>query len=72
MMTLQLGEILRKGVEVIGPILVREISKPRFRRFLEEKAGDVAIELGRRVTTKKSKKFIVRRGGRKMECRMVK
>ncbi len=72
MMSLQIGEILRKGAEIVGPIIVRELSKPRTRKFLEEKAGDVAIEVGRRIFTKKSKKFIMRKGQRRFECRMVK
>jgi len=67
-----LGEALKKGVDLIGPIILREVAKPRFRRFVEEKAQDVATEIARRVTTKKSKKFIMRRGRQQFQCRRVK
>jgi len=71
-MTIQLGEILRRGADILGPIILRELSKPRTRRFIEEKVGDVAIELARHRFTKKTKKnIIIRRGKRKFSCRMV-
>jgi len=69
-----LGEAVRKGVELIGPIVIQEVSKPRFRRFVEDKFGELAVEIARRRFTpkmKKSKKFIMRRGRRRFECRMV-
>jgi len=72
MMAQLLGSGFQKAVEIISPIILREVSKPRFRRFLEEKAGDVAIELARKFTTKKSKKqIIIRRGGTKFQCRRM-
>jgi len=67
-----LGSTFQKAVEIISPIVIREVSKPRFRRFLEEKAQDVAIEIARRVTTKKSKKnIIIRKGKTKFTCRRM-
>ena len=67
-----IGEALRKGGELIGPIIVRELGKPRTRKFIEQKVEEFAQELGRRVTTtKKSKQFIMRRGGQQFKCRRV-
>jgi len=71
LMTLPLGQIFTKTVELVGPVLLRELAKPRTRRFLEEKAGDVAIEIARRFQTKKSKKIIIRKGRQSFECRRV-
>jgi len=67
-----LGSTFQKAVEIISPIVIREVTKPRFRRFLEEKAADVAIELARKFTTAKSKKnIIIRRGATKFKCRRM-
>jgi len=72
MMATFLGSTFQKAVEIITPIIAREVAKPRFRAFIEEKAGDVAIEVARRFTTKKSKKFIkIKRGNQNLLCRRV-
>jgi len=62
---------IQRTVELAGPIILREVQKPRFRKFVEEKLQDVATELGRQRFTKKSKKFIMRKGKRRYECRMT-
>ena len=65
--------IVTKAVEIAGPIVLRELQKPRTRQFIEEKVQDVALEIARRkFTSKKSKEIIIRRGNRKFHCRMVK
>jgi len=71
MMATFLGSTFQKAVEIITPVVAREIAKPRFRKFIEEKAADVAIELGRRFTTAKSKNIIIRRGGNKFSCKRM-
>ena len=58
-------------MELIGPIVLREVAKPRFRRFVEEKIGEGAIEIARRRFTKKSKIIIIQRGKRRFSCRQV-
>jgi len=74
-MTLFIGApSLQKVLETIGPIVLREVSKPRFRRFVEEKVGDLAIELARKrfsPKTKTRKEFITRRGRQRFRCRLM-
>ena len=72
-MTLLFGiPTAQKIIETLGPIVIREVSKPRFRRFIEEKVGDVATELARQRFTKKSKRsFIMTKGSQKFTCRRM-
>ena len=68
--------IVLTGVEAVariaGPIIVRELSKPRTRRFLEDKVGELATEIARRRFTEKSSKKQPKRGGKRMiVCRRV-
>jgi len=64
--------VISKAVEFAGPIVIREVSKPRTRRFIEEKVSDVALEFARRRFTGKAKKsFTMKRGGSRFECRRV-
>jgi len=72
MMTLQLGEILRRGADILGPIVLRELAKPRTTKFIEEKVGEFSQELARQRFTKKSKKLIIiRRGRHNFKCRRM-
>jgi len=68
-MTAQLGEVFKKAVDIVGPIVMRELSKPRTRQVIEEKVGELATELARQRFTKKSKKIItIRRGTKQFRC----
>jgi len=73
-----LPTIVRIGQQV-GPILLNEVVKPRFRKFLE---GQVA-ELGQRAIREGKSRisgplrsnrgsFIMRRGRQRFQCRKVK
>jgi len=70
-----LVQSLGKVAELVGPIIVRELGKPRTRRFIEEKVGEFATEIARRRFTSKGKKtkksFITRRGNVKFHCRRM-
>jgi len=72
-MVLQIGEALRKAAEVVGPILIRELQKPRTRRIIEEKVGELAQELARRRFTGKETRNVItiRRGRTRFQCRRV-
>jgi len=71
-MVVLFGPTLQKIGEQIGPIILRELAKPRTRQFIEEKVGDVAIELARGRFTKKAKKeIIIRRGKHQFKCRRI-
>jgi len=62
-------DFTRRAVETFGPVLLRELAKPRTRRFIEEKVRDIKKDIGvRRATTGKSKKFIIRRGRQSFQC----
>ncbi len=73
-----LPTIVRLGTQ-LGPILLNEVVKPRFRKFLESQVA----ELGQRATRagkerfagplrKGSQNFIMRRGRQRFQCRKVK
>jgi len=72
-----LPTVVRIGQQV-GPILLNEVVKPRFRKFLESQVA----ELGQRATRagkarisgplRKPKTFIMRRGRQRFQCRQVK
>jgi len=74
-MVIPFGPILRTGIEIFGPIVLREVSKPRFRKFVEQKVEDISIDLGQRIVGKFRKRtkndFIIRRGKQNFHCRRM-
>jgi len=70
--------VVQKAIELAGPIVLREINRPRTRKFVEDFAKDqvrdLAVSLRNQFqgTKKKSQKdFIIRRGNRRFHCRKV-
>jgi len=67
--------ILQRVGEIVGPILVRELSKRRTQEAIRDFVVDVAsgkkLPFGKK-TKKTQNEFITRRGKRTFRCRMVK
>jgi len=68
--------LVRIGTQV-GPVLLNEVAKPRFRKFLRKTLDEglgTALKFGKkRLARSKSRKtFIMRRGRQRFECRKVK
>jgi len=74
-MVIPFGPILKTGIEIVGPIILREVIKPRFRKFVESQVEGFAQELARRrFTTKRTKTknvINIRRGKQRFQCRKV-
>ncbi len=77
-MAIQFLPVIERIATTLGPILLNEVVKPRFRKFLESQVA----ELGQRATRagkerfagplRKPKSFIMRRGRQRFQCRKVK
>jgi len=67
-------KIIKIG-EILSPIIVKEIAKPRFQRFVREQRDEVlkfALRKGKEALTGRAKKtFIMRRGKQQFQCRKV-
>jgi len=70
-----LPKIIRIG-EVLAPIVVKELAKPRTQRLIREKRDELlqfALRKGKERLFKKgkSKTFIMRRNRQRFQCRKV-
>jgi len=70
--------IVRIGTQ-LGPVLLNEVAKPRFRKFLKgafEQGAEFAFKAGKRRLRKNKPRrtnntFIMRRGRKRFQCRKV-
>jgi len=70
--------IVRIGTQ-LGPVLLNEVAKPRFRKFLKgalEQGAEFAFKAGKRRLRKPKRSsskssFIMRRGRNRFQCRKV-
>ena len=70
-----LPTLVRIGTQ-LGPVLLNEVAKPRFRRFVQEQIRnlqDVAVKKGstRLKGPLRRQTFIMRRGRQRFQCRKV-